>query len=166
MKRTRRALAVMVVALCCAILLAACGTERADTTTTTPGGEETTVTTMPDRSDRTPTSPPETVPPDLITFPPVTGEVPADLLEPVVADAAVRAGVAVADTTVITGQEMVWSDGSLGCPEPGVVYTQAQVPGYWVVVEAAGAAYDYRLKAAGSFRLCTSPGLGGTSPTS
>lgn len=154
-------------ALACCFALAACGAGgTAETTTGAPSGEESTVTTFPDRGDRTPTSLPPTVPPNLSTYPPVTGEVPAALLEPVVADAAERAGVGVAETSVITAQEMLWNDGSLGCPEPGQVYTQAQVAGYWVVVEAGGAAYDYRLTAAGSFRLCTSPGLGGTSPTS
>ena len=79
-----------------------------------------------------------------------------------------RAGVDPADVTVITGQEMIWPDGSLGCAEPGGIYTQALVPGYWVIVEAGGAAYDYRLSDKGNFRLCESPfgGPGTTVPSS
>jgi hypothetical protein len=30
----------------------------------------------------------------------------------------------------------VWNDGSLGCPEPGMMYTQALVNGYWLIIEA------------------------------
>ena len=59
--------------------------------------------------------------------------------------------------TVLTAQEMLWNDGALGCPEAGQTYTDAPVPGYWVVVGAAGAAYDYRLTSSGSYRLCTNP---------
>ncbi len=36
-----------------------------------------------------------------------------------------------ADTLTLIGKEMVeWPDGSLGCPAPGMMYTQAIVPGY------------------------------------
>ncbi|MDT8450865.1 MAG: hypothetical protein RQ847_11915 [Wenzhouxiangellaceae bacterium] len=35
------------------------------------------------------------------------------------------------DRIELAGAEFVtWSDGSLGCPEPGHMYTQALVPGY------------------------------------
>jgi hypothetical protein len=37
---------------------------------------------------------------------------------------------------VVQAEAVTWPDGALGCPEPGIVYTQALVPGYWVVVEA------------------------------
>ncbi len=36
-----------------------------------------------------------------------------------------------ASTLVLESREPVeWSDGSLGCPRPGMMYTQAIVPGY------------------------------------
>ena len=76
-------------------------------------------------------------------------------LAPVIEAAASRAGVDVAEVRVLTAQAMVWSDGSLDCPQPGEVYTQAPVPGYWVVVEGPGAAFNYRLTERGAFRLCT-----------
>jgi hypothetical protein len=165
MQRPRASYGIALV-LACSIAVGACGGDGAGTPQTTAPGEAT--TTMPERDDRPPTSLPDAVPPDAVSPPTVTGEVPAALLEPVVAEAAELAGVAPEDVVVVTGQEMVWSDGSLGCPEPGQVYTQAEVPGYWVVVEAGGAAYDYRLTAGGFFRLCTSPSPvpGGSSPTS
>jgi hypothetical protein len=122
---------------------------------------------VPDRSDRDLSNLPERVPiEDGGTT--VTGEVPPELLEPVVADAASRAGVDASAVAVITAQEMMWPDGSLGCAEPGGIYTQAVVPGYWVVVEAGGDAYDYRLDDRGFFKLCTSPlpGSGDSVPDS
>jgi hypothetical protein len=36
-----------------------------------------------------------------------------------------------ADTLALVNKEHVeWNDGSLGCPQPGMMYTQAIVPGY------------------------------------
>jgi len=39
------------------------------------------------------------------------------------------------------------------------MYTQALVNGYWIVIEAAGKQYDFRVDRGGSFRLCP-PGQG------
>jgi len=148
------------------------GDTTADSATTTTVGALEPVatvptTTVPDRADREPANPPEQVPPGSGGAT-VTGEVPQAYLAAVIQDAAARAGVDPADVTVITGQEMIWPDGSLGCAEPGGIYTQALVPGYWVIVEAGGAAYDYRLSDKGNFRLCESPfgGPGTTVPSS
>ncbi len=88
----------------------------------------------------------------------VVGEVPDELLDRILADAAERAGVAVDDIEVRRAEEVVWNDGSLGCPEPGMMYTQALVDGYHVVLEADGTELDYRASATGDFRLCESPG--------
>ena len=91
----------------------------------------------------------------------VTGEVPAALLAEIVADAALRSGVVEADIVVVRGESVTWSDGSLGCPQPGMNYTQALVPGYWVVLDADGTDYDYRASARGFFTLCEG---GGSTP--
>jgi hypothetical protein len=87
--------------------------------------------------------------------PAVIGEVPGDLLDSVLADLAARAAVAPASVTVVRGEEVIWPDGSLGCPVPGEVYAQAPVPGYRIVLEAGEAAFDYRAATAGWFRLCS-----------
>jgi hypothetical protein len=89
----------------------------------------------------------------------VTG-IPEDVLNSVLADAAQRLGVPV-DTLVVTRAEAVtWNDGALGCPEAGMVYTQALVDGYWIVVEAGGEAVDYRAQGNGMFRICDNPAAG------
>ncbi len=51
-----------------------------------------------------------------------------------------------------------WSDGSLGCPVRGVLYTQVITPGYHVVISVDGVEYDYRVSEGGEIRLCEGPG--------
>lgn len=89
--------------------------------------------------------------------PPVSGEVPSGYLDAVIADAAQRAGVSRSEVHVERDQSVQWSDGSLGCPEPGMAYTQAIVDGFWVELRAGGDHYDYRLDHRGNFRLCEQP---------
>ena len=71
------------------------------------------------------------------------------------ADAKKRANASSENVVVVKAERVTWNDGSLGCPRPGMAYTQALVPGYWVVLEADGLTYDYRATARGSFRLCS-----------
>ena len=91
----------------------------------------------------------------------MTGEVPADVLAGIIGDAADRTSVPEADVEVVRAEAVTWSDGSLGCPEPGMLYTQALVDGFQVVVNASGEELDYRVGQAGSFRLCDTGGPGG-----
>jgi hypothetical protein len=62
--------------------------------------------------------------------------------------------VALEAITITRAEAIVWNDGSLGCPQPGEVYTQATVPGYWIVLEVNGRAYDYHAAENGYFILC------------
>src|SRR6266567_7534133 len=87
-------------------------------------------------------------------IPPVKGEVPQKILEAILKEAAALAKVAREQLVIVRAQPVVWNDGSLGCPEPGMMYTQALVNGYWVVIDAAGEKYDFRVGRGGSFRLC------------
>jgi hypothetical protein len=99
--------------------------------------------------------PPEPVP--VSESEPVTGEAPAELLERIVADLAQRLDVEKGAVSVVIAQSVTWSDGSLGCPQPDMLYTQALVPGYRVVLVTAGRQYDYRASSRGYFFLCESP---------
>lgn len=40
--------------------------------------------------------------------------------------------------TLVVAEPVVWPDGSIGCPEPGMMYTQALVEGYRIVLEVDG----------------------------
>ena len=90
--------------------------------------------------------------------PVVTGEVPADLMDAILADAGSRSTTKAA-ISVIRAQAVTWSDGSLGCPVKGMSYTQALVDGYWVVLDAGGQQLDYRASVSGSFKYCAFGGL-------
>jgi hypothetical protein len=91
---------------------------------------------------------------------PTTGAVPDTILQAIIADLAARLGSDPGAFEVIKAESVVWGDGSLGCPEPGMMYTEALVNGYWVVIKADGQAYDYRASQKGYFRLCEGKGSG------
>jgi hypothetical protein len=93
----------------------------------------------------------------------VTGEVPADLLEAILEDAEARTGIEAAKMDLLRAEAVTWNDGSLGCPQPDVMYTQAPVDGYWVVLQAKGKELDYRAAQSGYFSPCEQalPSLGG-----
>jgi len=82
---------------------------------------------------------------------------PADITDPIVADAATRLGVDPSVVAIVDAHAETWPDGSLGCPEPGMMYTQALVDGYQVIVEAHGTQLDYRGGGTGQFQLCENP---------
>ena len=83
-----------------------------------------------------------------------TGEAPPDLLTAIIDDLVEQHKLRREDIEVERAESVIWPDGALGCPEPGVMYTQAQVPGYWVVVRAGEKQYDYRASGKGHFRRC------------
>jgi hypothetical protein len=113
----------------------------------------------------TPSRPlPATITPSPSTDP-VEGGVPEALLGEIVADAADRAGVAADELEVITAEAVTFNDGSLGCPEPGMAYTQALVDGYHVVVRGPFGDLDYRASRLGGFRFCANPGDPGSTGT-
>lgn len=82
-------------------------------------------------------------------------ELSAAYVDPVVADAARLASVPVELVTVQSAEFMTFPDGGLGCPVPGMLYTQVMTEGYKIVVVAGGTTYDYRGTAPGKYRLCT-----------
>lgn len=91
-----------------------------------------------------------------------TGEAPETLLEAILADAAARTGLERSALAVLKDEAVVWSDGSLGCPEPDMMYTQALVEGYHVIVQAGDRQLDYRASSSGFFKLCETPLPAGT----
>ncbi|HUP17474.1 MAG TPA: hypothetical protein VM848_15670 [Acidimicrobiia bacterium] len=111
------------------------------TTTTSAGSAATTTTTEPTTS--TTAEPAGVV------------QVPESMLSSVIEDAASRQSVGLAAVTVLSGQPVDWSDGSLGCPEPGMSYTQVLTPGYLVMVDAGGATLEYHLNQQGAFKQCS-----------
>ncbi|HIE21565.1 MAG TPA: hypothetical protein EYP73_03060 [Acidimicrobiia bacterium] len=58
-------------------------------------------------------------------------------------DLADRLEVEESAIVVVSAEAVTWADGSLGCPQPGMMYTQALVEGARVVLQVGGRFYDY-----------------------
>ena len=70
------------------------------------------------------------------------------------ADAASRTGVTAESLVLVSAESVTWSDGSLGCPQPGMMYTQALVPGWRVRLRGPGGEMDYHASVRGALVLC------------
>ncbi len=88
---------------------------------------------------------------------PPEADLPAAIMEPIYADVSARSGVEVSEIVVVRAEAVTWTDPSLGCPQPGMVYPQVLTEGYWVLVEAGGVEFDYRGSRPGEFILCEIP---------
>ena len=84
-------------------------------------------------------------------------DLPASVLDPVIAEAARLANVPIDQVTVVSAAEVTFPDGSLGCPLPGMMYTQVMTDGYRIVAEAGGTTYDFRGTGPDQFRRCEKP---------
>lgn len=56
---------------------------------------------------------------------------------------AVRLGIDTADIEVTTVRTVQWRSGAAGCPQPGMNYTMAIVPGVLILLEVGDDAYRY-----------------------
>ena len=79
---------------------------------------------------------------------------PAEMIEAALDDAANRSTTARADIKVTSAEAVTWSDGSLGCPQPGMLYTQALVAGYRIVLHAGTQVLNYHAAARGKPVFC------------
>jgi hypothetical protein len=70
------------------------------------------------------------------------------------ADAAQRSGLPQAQLQLVSMESVTWADGSLGCPRPGMLYTQALVPGYRVKLQVGREVWDYHASERGGVVLC------------
>ena len=80
------------------------------------------------------------------------------LVEIAKADLAARLGVDAASITVVTAEAVTWPDGSLGCPQPGMSYTQVMVDGARIVLAVGGEEYAYHSGGNRSPFLCVQKG--------
>ncbi len=80
---------------------------------------------------------------------------PQGVIQKAVALVAREVGVAEEAVQVRTVEEVQWSDTSLGCPEPGMMYAQVITPGYRIQLEAAGKTFQVHTDRTGKLvRLC------------
>jgi hypothetical protein len=69
-------------------------------------------------------------------------------------DAASHLGVSTRDLQVVRVEARQWGDSSLGCPKPGLMYSQIVTPGYLIVISGAGKQLEYHSDTRGRVVLC------------
>ena len=74
-----------------------------------------------------------------------------------VADLAARLDIDPADITPLSGVLVVWPNGALGCPRPGMQYTQVPVDGSVIELGAGGRVYRYHTGGSTTPFLCDQP---------
>jgi hypothetical protein len=67
----------------------------------------------------------------------------AALVEAAAEDLGMRLHLDPTELALVSFKEVTWPDGSLGCPEPGMYYTQALVEGYEVLLRHQDRLYAY-----------------------
>lgn len=79
---------------------------------------------------------------------------PQPLIEAALRDAAAHLSVSPADLHVDQVDARQWGDSSLGCPRPGLMYSQIVTPGYFIVISGAGKQLEYHTDARSEVVLC------------
>ncbi|MHC2997901.1 hypothetical protein [Microbacterium sp. HJ5] len=79
-------------------------------------------------------------------------DVPPQKWDAIIADLAGR-GVE-GEPVLVSAEAVSWTNGALGCPKPGMSYTQAIVEGMQVVVTVDGTTFDYRFGRGDAPVLC------------
>ena len=81
-------------------------------------------------------------------------------------DLAGRLGLTPASEAIrlVSVEPVQWSDASLGCPQPGIMYAEVITPGYLVVLEARGEEYRYHTDLERLVVLCEARGASGVGP--
>jgi hypothetical protein len=156
-----------------ALLLLACTPEpapRNDATTTPEPTPLPVATTAPNATATAPpptaTQPPAATPTTEETMTPQPSPPPGTnrFVDQAVADLARRLGVPPTAIELQSFQAVVWPDGSLGCPEPGMEYIQVLVEGYRILLRHGGETYAYHGGGARDPFLCDQPGAALTPP--
>lgn len=90
-----------------------------------------------------------------------TGENPAtahsmspELMAKLVDSVAREAGVSTDKVILERAEDTTWNDGSMGCPQPNMAYTQALVEGHWAVFHVGNEEFDLRVTRRGTFMRC------------
>ena len=69
-------------------------------------------------------------------------------------DLAGRLNMEPANVRVSVVRPVLWRSGAIGCPEPGMSYTQALVDGLWITLAVGETEYRYHAKTGGKLFYC------------
>jgi hypothetical protein len=81
-------------------------------------------------------------------------------------DLANRLKIPPEEITLVDVVQVVWRDGSLGCPQPGMMYIHALVEGMRIRLSVGERIYHYHSSKKGQPFLCKSPYAYGSLPGS
>ena len=71
-------------------------------------------------------------------------------------DLAKRLAININQVNLVELQSVTWPDGSLGCPQPGMAYTQVTVDGLLIRLSAGANSYEYHSGGGRAPFLCES----------
>ena len=74
------------------------------------------------------------------------------------ADLAKRLSISPDQIELVSVEAVTWSNGSLGCPQPGIMYTQSLVDGLRIQLRAGSRVYEYHSGGSRLPFLCEKPG--------
>ncbi|MEI7847883.1 MAG: hypothetical protein WCK35_18930 [Chloroflexota bacterium] len=81
-------------------------------------------------------------------------------------DLSVRLSLPETEISLVSSVEMLWPDSTLGCPQTEGATTLIQIPGYQIILEAAGAQYEYHTDKEQTMVHCDSNSDSGSSGSS
>jgi hypothetical protein len=79
------------------------------------------------------------------------------LIEKAKEDLAPRLSLSVTQINLIEAKAVTWPDSSLGCPQPGMAYTQILTPGYLILLEAGRKVHEYHANRDTYVIFCENP---------
>lgn len=150
----------LLVVLASVALTAACGSSSTEASSPSP---------RPPAAGTASSSPPvasSPVPPS-VSVPATGAALPPGLRDearvaPAIEDTAGREGVSAAEVVIAAWSPVTWSDGSLGCPQKGMSYTQATVEGELLMLRVGTDLFQYHARTGGPFTYCANPSAGYT----
>lgn len=81
----------------------------------------------------------------------------ANLVQQAQQDLAKRLSIPVESIELLKFEDVIWPDGGLGCPQPGMAYTQVLVEGYRMLLQYDGQVYAYHGGGGRPPFLCQNP---------
>jgi len=79
------------------------------------------------------------------------------LIEKAKADLAQRLSIPASQINTREIRKVLWPDDSLGCPQPGMTYTQTLVQGYLIILESTGKEFEYHADLRDYVFYCENP---------
>jgi hypothetical protein len=79
------------------------------------------------------------------------------LIEKAKEDLAQRLTIPISDIGLVEAKAVIWSDSSIGCPQPGMLYAQVLTPGYLVKLKYDSRNFEYHAGKGGALTYCENP---------